>query len=267
MVAALAEDLKTRFIPWYFDEGLTMKQIATRAQCSISTVWVTIDNYRRYGQVTNPYGSRLGRECILDYADAAYVRHLVDANPSIYLDELQEKLAVMRNLHVSIATISRSLRHLDLTHKAVTAAASERDEDLRDLWQLRMAAYRNPDLFVFLDESSVDQLTGHRTFGWAPRGAPCVRRQTFIRGTRYSMLPALASTGIIALDIIEGSVTKDIFLDFLREKVVCLCHPHYPGMTAHYQVHSSGAPTQPISRRWFEQAQHCCLGQLRYPPR
>lgn len=197
-----------------------MKQIAARARCSVSTVWVAIDNFRRYGMVTNPFGSRLGGERVLNPDDSLYIRHLVEANPGIYLDELQTKLACTRNVHVSLATISRSLHRLNLTHKAVTAAAAERDEELRNLWQLRMAAYKDPDQFVFLDESSVDQLTGHRPFGWAPRGVRCVRRQTFIRGTRYSILPALTSTGIIALEIMEGSVTKETFLRFLREKVV-----------------------------------------------
>ncbi|KZP30237.1 hypothetical protein FIBSPDRAFT_726293, partial [Athelia psychrophila] len=38
----------------------------------------------------------------------------------------------------------------------------------------------------------------------------------------YSVLPALSSDGIIALDIFEGSVNKDWFMDFLKNELVCV---------------------------------------------
>ncbi|KAJ6548286.1 hypothetical protein B0H10DRAFT_1651243, partial [Mycena sp. CBHHK59/15] len=43
----------------------------------------------------------------------------------------------------------------------------------------------------------------------------------------YSILPALTTEGIVALDIFEGSVTKEHFLGFLREQAPVL-NP-YPG--------------------------------------
>jgi hypothetical protein len=43
---------------------------------------------------------------------------------------------------------------------------------------------------------------------------------TFLRGQRYSILPALMIDGIIALDIFEGLVTKEKFLSFLRTHLV-----------------------------------------------
>ena len=83
-----------------------------------------------------------------------------------------------------------------------------------------MAEYLDPDMFVALDESAVDDRTGQRQYGWSPAGQPCVRCMTFLRGTRYSILLALMTDGIIALDIFEGSVMKERFLHFLREQVV-----------------------------------------------
>jgi hypothetical protein len=52
----------------------------------------------------------------------------------------------------------------------------------------------------------------------------CVHRAAFIRGQRYSILPALTSDGIIALDIFEGSVNKEKFIRFLKEDLVCTLH-------------------------------------------
>jgi hypothetical protein len=83
------------------------------------------------------------------------------------------------------------------------------------------------EYFVWLDEAGVDDQTNHRNAGWAHMGQPCVRCETFVRGQRYSVLPALCLEGIIALDIFEGSVTKDRYIKFISEEVVSkspLCH-------------------------------------------
>jgi hypothetical protein len=78
-----------------------------------------------------------------------------------------------------------------------------------------MAQYQDPDVFVALDESAVDVKTLPRHFERSLAGTPCVQRATFFRGTQYSVLPTLTTQGIIALDIFEGSVTKDQFLAFI----------------------------------------------------
>ncbi|KAA1475514.1 hypothetical protein DENSPDRAFT_745536, partial [Dentipellis sp. KUC8613] len=45
---------------------------------------------------------------------------------------------------------------------------------------------------------------------------------------RYSVLPALSCDGIVALDIFEGAVTKDKFIQFIREELAPQLGP-YPG--------------------------------------
>ncbi|KAJ7491790.1 hypothetical protein B0H11DRAFT_1608361, partial [Mycena galericulata] len=73
-----------------------------------------------------------------------------------------------------------------------------------------------------LDESAVDNKTVQRSYGRSIVGTPCIQRATFIRGMRFTVLPALTTEGIVALDIFEGSVNKDRFLGFLREQVVSM---------------------------------------------
>ena len=98
----------------------------------------------------------------------------------------------------------------------------ERNELLRATWQ---AAYGEipAEYFVWLDESSVDNRTNQRTSGWEQVGFPCIRRELFIRGTRYSVLPALTYEGYIAMDVFEGSVNKEKFISFIQNDVVS--HP------------------------------------------
>ena len=64
-----------------------------------------------------------------------------------------------------------------------------------------MAQYQDADVFVALDESTVDVKTLQCHFGRSLSGTPCVQRAAFLRGTWYSVLPALTTQGIIALDI------------------------------------------------------------------
>jgi hypothetical protein len=108
--------------------------------------------------------------------------------------------------------------NLQLTRKKLSKEAWERDDQLRTIWEAEMAQYVDPEVFIALDESAVDNRTTQRTHGRSLAGTPCVQRAAFIRGTRYSVLPALTTEGIVALDIFEGSVTKDIFLGFLETK-------------------------------------------------
>ena len=42
----------------------------------------------------------------------------------------------------------------------------------------------------------------------------------FVHGKRYSILPVLTLDGIVVYDIIEGSVTAEWFIEFVREMVV-----------------------------------------------
>lgn len=43
-----------------------------------------------------------------------------------------------------------------------------------------MAEYLDPDVFITLDESAVDDKTGQHRYGWSPAGQPCVWRMTFL---------------------------------------------------------------------------------------
>ena len=78
----------------------------------------------------------------------------------------------------------------------------------------------NPDMLIFTDEAARNRRASEWTKGWALVGRRCVQRRHFIRGQRYSILPILTLDGIIAYDIIPGSVNSERFMEFLRELVV-----------------------------------------------
>jgi len=221
-MAALSDDLKNRIVRWYYEEELSYREIRDRAECSIGLISKVLQNHRQYGVVTNPFSRRTGRPPNIADGDVEYIASLLEANPVLYLDELQHRVWATRGVKMSIASLSRLLIRYGLTRKHIQKVAAERNEELRAIWEADMAQYTDPDVFVALDESAVDNHTVQRGYGRSLVGTPCIRRATFLRGIRYSILPALTTNGIIAMEIFEGSVTKDRFLTFIREQVVCV---------------------------------------------
>ena len=76
------------------------------ARCFIGLIPNVIGNYREYGEVQNPFAQRAGRPCSLSDEDTIFIEILIDANPSLYLDEIQQKLYDIREVKTSISTIS-----------------------------------------------------------------------------------------------------------------------------------------------------------------
>jgi hypothetical protein len=70
-------------------------------------------------------------------------------------------------------------------------------------------------MLMFGDVASKDERTSAHRWGWSLRGTQCVQRKCFVRGRQFSILPILTLDGIIAYDIIEGSVMSEWFVQFL----------------------------------------------------
>src|ERR1700676_3295215 len=86
--------------------------------------------------------------------------------------------------------------------------------------QSEMSTFVLHGRFPWRNTAGVDDQTNVRKNGWAPLGQACVRRTSFLRGQKYSILPALSVDGIVALDIFEGSVNREQFLTFLHNHLV-----------------------------------------------
>ena len=78
----------------------------------------------------------------------------------------------------------------------------------------------DPAMVMFIDEAARNKKNPSCKIGWSLKGRRCVQRRCFVRGQRFFILPVLTLDGIIAYDIIPGSVTSDLFVKFLCEHVV-----------------------------------------------
>jgi len=106
MPAEMSVNLKQHIVDWYLSDQYTYRQIAELADCSIGHVSNVMRNYREFAQVKNPFSSRTGRPSQIEEGDIVYLHALLAANPALYLDELQTRLLSVRNINLSIATIS-----------------------------------------------------------------------------------------------------------------------------------------------------------------
>ena len=61
-----------------------------------------------------------------------------------------------------------------------------------------------------------------RGFGYAFRSARAHKKIVFVRGKRYTMLPALSLDGILALDVMEDSCSKERFQNFILTQIVSI---------------------------------------------
>jgi hypothetical protein len=85
---------------------------------------------------------------------------------------------------------------------------------------------------IFLDESAKDERTLTRHYGYSHKNQIVSQKVVFLRGIRYTILPALTLDGFIACDIMKGSCSKERFCSFILSQVVsifffkflCLCN-------------------------------------------
>jgi transposase len=216
----ISRDLKDRIPVLFFEKNLSVPQICNVLGVKKTMVYNCLDYHTVYGTSYDPNANHSGRPRILDSTDLKFILALIQCH-TIYIDEIQEKLLTQRNVSVSITTLLRTMRRLELTRKCVSVHALERNDLQRSAFMNRMAdLVPDPNMLMFTDEAAKNDRTTGRPKGWSLRGRRCIQRRAFIRGKRYSILPVITLDGIVAHDIIEGSVNTARFIKFLEEHVV-----------------------------------------------
>ena len=98
----------------------------------------------------------------------------------------------------------------------MTRPALERNEQDREEYKTIIANHYRPEQLVFADESHFNRLTLRRPFAWSIRGKRACRYELSFRGTKFSIIPALALDGILHLEVMKNAVTGDDFRRFVQ---------------------------------------------------
>lgn len=220
----ISRDLKNRILYLRFTEGFKVKEIERLLGVKKSMIYQILTYYRNFGVTYNPASFTHfcpGRPRKLSNVDLTLMKALLGQDPTLYLDELQNELLIRRGTAVTIQTLLRSLRRLHFSRKSVSVSALERNDLDRSIYMNHFAeVISDPAMVMFIDEAARNKKNPSRKTGWSLRGRRCTQRRFFVRGQRFSILPVLTMDGIIAHDVIPGSVTSDLFVRFLREHVV-----------------------------------------------
>jgi len=124
-------------------------------------------------------------------------------------------LELQRDIHVHRSSISRALSRRGFTQKKPTVVASERDNARRAAWHNNFVLRYEARQIVAVDESGCNRNTGKPKLAWAPTGDRARRRDVFVRGIRYSVLPATSLDGVLHVDVIDQAWNADCFYDFV----------------------------------------------------
>lgn len=218
---ALSNDLKAQ-IPHLSESRHSVSSICKLLNIKKTLVYKTLKWYKLCSLPYSPYaGKRTGRPSILSNDDVDFVDKILEADGTLYLDNIQSQLLAERQVAVSIPTIHCTLVNLYITRKRVSRQACEWNEILRAAFMNRMAEVVTCwEMLLCINESAKDERTVGRQFGYARLGQECPVQQTFVRGTRYSILSILSVDGYVAAGVYKGSVDRKAFLQFLREEVV-----------------------------------------------
>ncbi|CAB4484294.1 unnamed protein product [Rhizophagus irregularis] len=217
----LSEDLKWRII-YYYEEGYKSKEIAKRLYVSKITITNICKIFDKWECVNDSFTRKLGKRKIFTSEDMQILQDIVQKKVDYYLDELIYKMEIKTGKLVSIPILCRSFQHCGIIRKKLQKVAHEQNETLRGFFMYQIGIEYNAEQLIFIDETSKDERSISRLYGYSYKNCRAKKKVIFIRGKHYTILPALTVDGFIAADIMEGSCDKDRFRTFIITQVVII---------------------------------------------
>lgn len=215
----ISRDVKIAAVRLYERGLLDLEDILDCCGFARRTWFRVLKLWRETGDVVPEAQTIRGRVRNLDHEDIAYLLELIRDNPDYFLDELLHLLETNRFISVHYTTIFRELERLNVSRKKLKKIAIERDEERRADFIARMAQY-SPEELGFIDEMSKDGRSIGRRYGRSRKNTRAQKKQVFVRGRRTSTEALLTLDGIVAGTVVEGSMTKELFIEYLEFNVV-----------------------------------------------
>ncbi|KAJ7255578.1 hypothetical protein C8J57DRAFT_1075446 [Mycena rebaudengoi] len=196
----ISRDVKLAAMNLFERDILPLPDILDIVGFSESTFWRTRKLWRETGDVSKPKSSTAGRRRLLHREDLDYILRLVNLRPDWFLQELLHLVKTNRFISVHFTTIFRELQRLNMSRKKLKKIAAERNERVRMDFVRRMGEYP-AECLGFLDETSKNERTLSRGFG------------------------LLTLDGMMANTVVEGSMKRADYLQFLEQEVVRIFYP------------------------------------------
>ena len=85
---------------------------------------------------------------------------------------------------------------------------------------MSQALLSSKDLFVWVDETGCDRRNYVRKYGYAIRGQTPVSSQFLVRGKRVTAITAMATDGLVGVELHTGTTNGEKFFDFVRGTLI-----------------------------------------------
>ena len=215
----ISADCKLAAIRLHETGLLPLETILDCCRFSRRTWFWVIKLWRETGNVIRLGRIHRGRPRILETDDIQYLLRLIRNHPDYFLDEMLNLLQTNRFISVHFTTVFCKLKRAGMSRKKLKRIAIKHNEERQANFVVRMAQYQ-PEELGFMDEVSKDARTTRRNSGWSKTGKQAEKKQVFVRGRRTSMEALLTLDGIVAGTVVEGSMTKIAFIEYLELIVV-----------------------------------------------
>ena len=185
-------------------------------------------------------GIRYGERTRLDPGIGDRIIAIIDEDPSLYLDEIQNILVEEFGKKYHTSTIWRFLNSppVNITLHVLQEKAVQQSWYEQMIYRGTMSvlsANLDPSVFCFVDESAVGKNAARRRRGWARKGTKAIKYTVFDDGTsskQYTLIGAVDINGFIpaGCEVIfrrtkrdqpgAGTVDQDRFVQYVRERLV-----------------------------------------------
>ena len=130
----ISTDLKERAL-WLLEHDYIPEDVCETLGISWSSIYHWKCNQAEYGDVVPSQNPLQGRPCLLTADRTEGLISTLCDSPEMYLDEIQDWVAVTHDTGISQAGLHALIRDAGITYKMLQKAASEQDEEARQQWQ------------------------------------------------------------------------------------------------------------------------------------
>ncbi|KIK61233.1 hypothetical protein GYMLUDRAFT_166855, partial [Collybiopsis luxurians FD-317 M1] len=153
-----SDEIKQRALQMV-SEGWDITEIVQELGVSTKSISHWQDNYDTHGHV-NPHYPVHGRCQILSSSTMLEIQQLLAEDPSLYLDEILEWLAIFHDWPISLSALCKNLKDFGLDRKVMRRVANQQDEVSDWTWMHRVTCaccgILGPSLFASIVDIKED---------------------------------------------------------------------------------------------------------------
>ncbi|KAJ3846586.1 hypothetical protein EV368DRAFT_17542, partial [Lentinula lateritia] len=121
----ISRDLKER-ATWLLDHDNGIEEVTELLGVTERSIYCWMENIDTHGSVVPPNNYTQGRPSTLNSAMVHDLVALAEEAPELYLDEIQDWLAVAHNVGITKTALHKIIQDTGITYKRLRRAAAER---------------------------------------------------------------------------------------------------------------------------------------------